>query len=427
MKTHGFETAAVHAGREDFRLLGVHAPPLDFSTTYPVGDLGDAIADLDAMLGGARPQRSSIYARLNNPTVDRFERAFSTLERANEAVAFGSGMAAMTAALLAAAQDGRHVVAVRPVYGGTDHLLASGLLDLEVTWATPATVCKQVRHDTGLVLIETPANPTCELLDIADIVRQAGAAPVLVDSTFATPVLQQPLVHGAAMSLHSATKFLGGHGDVMAGVIATNAEWAGRLRQVRILTGGLLHPLGAYLLHRGLQTLALRVRAAQANAITIATTLSLHPAVARVHYPGLPGGDPTGLLARQMTGPGSMIAFELHGGFDAAAAVMRDVRIITPAVSLGSTDTLIQHPAGLTHRVVERHARAASGVSPGMLRLSVGLEATEDIWRDLEQAMETGVARAAHRPSTTSTREMTSPSRIPSTTFIPVTTSPNTV
>lgn len=389
MKYQDFDTLAVHAGREDFRALGVHAAPLDLSTTYPIPELAEGTANIDAMLRGERPESNNIYARLANPTVDRFERAFAQLEQADDAVSFGSGMAAVTAALLAATMTGkRHIVAVRPLYGGTDHLLASGLLHLDVSWATASTVRDHVRADTALVVIETPANPTIELLDIADIAQQAGCVPVLVDSTFATPVLQQPLAHGAVMSLHSATKFIGGHGDVMAGVIACTEEWAKQLRVVRILTGAVLHPLAAYLLHRGLQTLPVRVRAMQAGAVTLADLLAAHPSISRVFFPSLPGNDPRQLIGRQMRGPGTMIAFEMAGGFDAAAEVMRAVKVITPAVSLGSADSLIQHPAGLTHRVVNAEGQAEGGVTPGMLRLSVGLEDPSALWTDLSAALE---------------------------------------
>ena len=261
-------------------------------------------------------------------------------------MAFGSGMAALTAVLLAVRADGGHVVGVRPIYGTTDHLVSSGLLGLDVTWTSPEAVGDALRPDTALVLIETPANPTVALIDIADVVRQAGRVPVLVDSTFASPVLQQPLRHGAALVLHSATKFIGGHGDVIAGVIACSEEWAQRLRPVRVATGALLHPLGAYLLHRGLPTLPLRVERAQATAWTLAERLAAHPAVERVHYPGLRGGDPLRLLGRQMDGPGAVLAFEVED-HEAAAATLRGVSLATPAVSLGSVDTLIQHPAGL--------------------------------------------------------------------------------
>ena len=383
-----FQTNAVHAGRDDFRELGIHAPPIDLSTTYPVASLDEAITDLDAMLEGARPEHTNIYARLASPTVDRYEKALALLEGAEDAVAFSSGMAAITACLLAASLRGRHIVGVRPLYGGTDHLLESGLLGLSVTWAAPDEVRSALRADTSLIVIETPGNPTLALVDIEDIVRQAGDVPVLVDSTFATPVLQHPIAHGAAFSLHSATKFLGGHGDVMAGIVATSAALAGELRKVRILTGALLHPMAAYLLHRGLPTLPVRVREAQRTAIELAHRLQGHPAVSRVLFPGMPGCDPEGLVGRQMRGPGAVLAFELHGGLRAASIVMEHVRLITPAVSLGSTDTLIEHPAGLTHRVCTGASRAESGIDDGLLRISVGLEDVDDLWRDLHAALD---------------------------------------
>ncbi|HSK23248.1 MAG TPA: PLP-dependent transferase [Egicoccus sp.] len=382
------QTTAVHGGRGQFRTLGVHAPPIDRSTTNPLTSLEDGTASLDAMAAGGHPQGSSVYARLHNPTVARWEDAIADLEVADEAVAFGSGMAAMTAVLLASGAVGGHVVAVRPLYGTTDHLLASGLLRCDVTWAGPGEVADAVRPDTALVVAETPANPTLRLLDLEALVAAAGHAPVLIDNTFATPVLQQPLRHGVTWSLHSATKALSGHGDVMAGIVATTTERAAALRQVRILTGALLDPQAAYLLHRSLPTLLLRVHAAQANAEVLAQRLAQHPAVTVVHYPGLPGADPDGLLGTQMAGPGTMLAFDLAGGHDAAANVMKAVTLITPAVSLGSTDSLIQHPAGLTHRVVSDEGRAAGGITPGMLRLSVGIEDVEDLWDDLAAALD---------------------------------------
>lgn len=390
-----FHTEAVHAGRDDFRDLGVHAPPLDLSTTYPVATLEEAVGDLDGMLAGERPRHTNIYARLASPTVDRYERAFAALEGAEDAVAFGSGMAAITAVLLDASTRGRHVVAVRPLYGGTDHLLASGLLGLDVTWAHPDEVRASLRRNTSLVVIETPGNPTLALVDIAAVVRQADDVPVLVDSTFATPVLQQPLGHGAAFSLHSATKFLGGHGDVIAGVVAASGSRAADLRKVRILTGALLHPMGAWLLHRGLPTLPLRVHAAQRTAIELAHRLEGHRGVERVLFPGLRACDPEGLVGRQMSGPGAVLAFEARGGLRAASIVMERVRLITPAVSLGSTDTLIEHPAALTHRVCTGESREESGITGGLLRLSVGLEDVDDLWRDLHAALDAAMRHGA--------------------------------
>lgn len=384
----GFATRAVHAGREDFARLGVHAPPLDLSTTYPLHDLDEAIHSFDDMAAGAKPQGNAIYSRLHNPTVGRFEEALAQLENAEASVAFASGMAALTALVLALCQgDKKHVVAVRPLYGGSDHLLSSDLLGTTTEFVEPNGIAAAVRADTAMVLIETPGNPTVHLVDIAAVVAQAGAVPVVVDSTFATPYLQQPLKLGASYVLHSATKFLGGHGDVLAGVVATSESRARALRQVRILTGAVLHPLAGYLLHRGLPTLAARVSYAQEGAQFLAEALLRHPKVRRVEYPGLPGGDPLGLLGRQMRGPGAVLAFEVTSGFEGARRLLAHLEWLTPAVSLGAADSLIQHPAGLTHRLVDPAARAAQGITEGLLRVSVGLEDPRDLWADLEAAL----------------------------------------
>lgn len=388
------QTSSVHAGRDDLAKLGVHASPIDLSTTYPVHDLAQGTASFDALVGGAAQAENPIYARLYNPTVARTEQAIAELEGTESCVAFGSGMAALSALLLARRAAGSHVLVVRPIYGSADHLLACGTLGLEAEFVTVDEIAAKRRDDTTLIIIETPANPTLKLVDIRAVVAAAGEVPVMVDSTFATPILQNPASLGAKYVLHSATKFLGGHGDVIAGVVCCADVDAMPLRQMRALTGGLLHPLGAYLLHRGLATLALRVERAQANAIEIAKRLVRHAAVAKVYFPGLADhehGDLIGDGARaQMRGPGAVMAMQLHGGFDAAATTMAAVQLITPAVSLGSVDSLIQHPAGLTHRVVEEQARETHGITPGLLRLSVGIEHVEDLWSDLDQALNRG-------------------------------------
>lgn len=384
---HRFQTIAVHAGREDFGELCVHAPPLDLSTTYPIADLDVAGASFDALIGGEHDAANPIYARLHNPTVARTENAIAKLEGTDACVAFASGMAALTAVLLARRAQGGHVLVVRPLYGTSDHLLASGMCGLEAEFVAAEDIATKRRADTVLVVIETPANPTLDLVDIKTVIAAAGEVPVLVDSTFATPVLQTPAALGATYVLHSATKFLGGHGDVIAGVVCCDETHAGPLRTVRAATGGLLHPLAAYLLHRGLPTLKLRVEAAQANAQVLAQRLAGHPAVNKVFYPGLGTVRNAQLLGTQMCGPGTLMAFELAGGHAAAAKVMATVKVMTPAVSLGSIDTLIQHPSGLTHRMVDPAAKAAAGITDGLLRLSVGIEDVEDLWADLAQAL----------------------------------------
>ena len=384
------DTRAVHAGRADLAGLGVHVPPIDFSTTNPLPDveLGGACYEALATGGLPVPDGTHVYQRLWNPTTGRFEQALAELEQCEQAVAFASGMAAISACIIAAAAEGRrHVVAVRPLYGGTDHLLATGLLGSEVSWAMPDEVAAAIRPDTGLVVVETPGNPTLELLDLARIARQCGGpdgVPLLVDNTFATPILQQPARFGATLVVHSATKYLGGHGDVLAGVVATNEDWAARLRRVRAVTGGILHPLAAYLLHRGLQTLPLRIRHQSHSAQKLADWLTAHPAVERVYYPGLPECDPLHLIGRQMSGPGAILAISVRGGLEAAARVAGACDLITHAVSLGGVDTLIQHPASLTHRPVAGDAKPHASV----LRLSIGLEDVDDLHADLARALD---------------------------------------
>ena len=364
-------TEAVHAGRDDLARQGLHAAPIDLSTTYPSYDSRGEAARVDTFAAtGAEPDGPPVYGRVGNPTVARFETALARLEGTESAVAFASGMAALTAVLLARAATGlRHVVAVRPLYGSSDHLLTAGLLGSEVTWTDPAGIADALRPDTGLVIVESPANPTLAELDLRAIAHSCGSVPLLVDNTFATPVLQRPAEHGARVVLHSATKYLGGHGDVMGGVVACDEQFAGALRQIRFATGGVLHPLAGYLLLRGLATLPVRVRAASTTAAELAHRLTADPRVARVHYPRIGG---------------AMIAFEVYGD---PHEVIAGVRLITPAVSLGSVDTLIQHPASISHRVVTEEERWGSGVSDSLLRLSVGLEDVDDLWSDLDGAL----------------------------------------
>ncbi|MFD7020227.1 trans-sulfuration enzyme family protein [Streptomyces sp. NPDC059161] len=366
------DTLAVHAGREDLAALGLHAPPIDLSTTYPSYDSRGEAARIDAFAAtGEAPEGPPVYGRLGNPTVARFETALARLEDTEAAVAFASGMAALSAVLLAQHATGlRHVVAVRPLYGCSDHLLTAGLLGSEVTWADPEGVAAAIRPDTALVMVESPANPTLAEVDLAALAEACGTVPLLVDNTFATPVLQRPVHSGARLVLHSATKYLGGHGDVLGGVVACDEAFARRLRQIRFATGGVLHPLAGYLLLRGLSTLPVRVRAASASAASLAARLAADPRVLRVHYPKLGG---------------AMVAFETRT--DPHEVIAR-VRLITPAVSLGSVDSLIQHPASISHRIVPEDDRASAGVSERLLRMSVGLEDTEDLWRDLDQALD---------------------------------------
>ena len=380
----GLESTAVHAGRGDLNDLGVHALPIDLSTTNPLPGIDVGGDSYEAMaLGGHPTPGGMVYARLWNPTVGRFEEALAELEHAEASVAFASGMAALTALLLARQQEcggALHVVAIRPLYGGTDHLLSSGLFGHTVTYCAPHEVAEVMRDDTGLVVLETPANPTLDEVDIAAVVRAAGSIPVVVDNTVATPILQNPIDHGAAYVLHSATKSIGGHGDAVGGVIVCAEERARGIRRVRAITGGILHPLAAYLLHRGLPTLPVRVRAQQETAVLLAEFLRGQPEVLAVHHPAM---SLQGVGGKQLRGPGSLLSFELGGGFAAAEQVVSRLRLATHAVSLGGIDTLVQHPASLTHRPVPPEARPHAG----LIRVSVGLETGRDLLADFSAAL----------------------------------------
>jgi methionine-gamma-lyase len=265
-KPYSFATLAVHAGRQDFTALGVHAPPIDLSTTAPLVDIESGGQAYEAMATGGtiEGQSSTVYRRLWNTTVARLESAMVELETQRlaasghdvtqyQAVAFATGMAAISAVVLSRIKAGKdHVIAVRPLYGGTDHLLASEIFGGKISFVTADKIGQAITPETGLIVVETPANPTLELLDLADIVTQAGEVPVMVDNTFATPVLQQPLESGVSFVVHSATKYIGGHGDAMGGIVITSTSHAVELRQVRAITGALLDPQSAFLLHLSL-------------------------------------------------------------------------------------------------------------------------------------------------------------------------------
>lgn len=357
----------------------------------PIEDVDAAARSFEAMARGQKPQGNPVYGRLHNETVAQFEEAVACVEGLSSAVAFSSGMAAVTAVLLAASNRGDEVVAIRPVYGGTDHLLCDGLAGPKVCWAEADEVADEVGPNTALVLAETPANPTLDVVDLRKLVDRAGRAPVLVDNTFATPVLQNPAKFGVDLVLHSASKYIGGHGDVLGGVVACDAQWAEELRRVRIATGGLMHPMAAYLLRRGLSTLPVRMEAAQKAAMRLVFRLVEHPAVDEVYYPGLGSDETSAVVDRQMDGPGAMFSFEVSD-FDVARSIMESVQVITAAVSLGSTDSLIQHPASLTHRMVDERTRDECGVCDGLLRMSVGLEHVDDLWADLTNAIDESLA-----------------------------------
>lgn len=386
-----FETLAAHgAGGEGDALQ----PALHLTTAYRFDDAGDAAGRFEGAGG-------EIYQRWRNPTVVAFERAMALLEGAPAAVAFGSGMGAIAAAIGASVGAGDHVVAPLSVYAETAKVLRGpfarlGIRTTFVDAADPAAVANAIEPETRLITVETPANPVLALTDVAAvaaIAREAGAT-LMVDSTFATPYHQRPLAHGAHLVVHSATKAISGHGDVLGGVVAGDAERVRAIRDhgVRAM-GAVLAPQAAFLLARGARTLALRMERASANAAELAARLAADPRVRAVSYPGLASHPQHALAKRQMErGFGAMVAFEVAGD-DALAAGRRlydRLDLIVRAVSLGDTHTLVTHPASTTHASMSPAQRAAAGIGEGLLRLAVGIESVEDLWRDLDRALAPG-------------------------------------
>ena len=336
-----------------------------------------------------------MYMRIGNPTVERLEECVASLEGGSGALATATGMAAVSTVFLSLLKSGDHVVGTDSVYGPTRLILEQefsryGILAAFVDTTDPGRIEAALRPDTKLLLVETPANPTLKLTDLAAAARLAARRGVhlVVDNTFASPVLQRPLEHGADIVLHSTTKYINGHADVVGGVlVAKSPDTLKRLRKVRTVFGCTMDPHQAWLTLRGLKTLPLRVRAAQENAAALAVFLETHPAVERVFYPGLPSHPQFELAQRQMDGPGSMIAFELKGGFDAGVKLMKSLTLMTLAVSLGGVETLIEHPASMTHAGLPSAERVESGITEGLVRLAVGCESVEDLRADLRQAL----------------------------------------
>ncbi len=383
---------------------GSHEMPIYQTSTF----VFDRAADAADRFAGAAP--GYVYTRIANPTVARWEAELAALESEGTgvdaaALAFGSGMGAVAASVLACAQHGDHVVAVRPLYGGTSELFLELLprFGIGVTQVSagdlPAALHAAVRRPrTRLVYVETPANPTLDIVDLADAAaaaRSAGAR-LAVDNTFATPILQKPLAFGADLVIQSSTKYLGGHGTVVGGaVVAKDREFlAGPVNQMKKTLGSVASPFDAWLLLQGVKTLRLRVEQESRTARRLAAELAQHKLVRWVRYPGLADDPGHEIARRQMTGFGGMIAFELEGGTEAGRRFLDALRVCKRAVSLGCADTLIEHPASMTHAHVSGEERAAAGITDGLIRVSVGLEDADEIEKDILGALESAGAGA---------------------------------
>jgi len=397
MAKQGFSTRCVHgAHRSEERwhqARPVSTPIFQTSTfAFENADHGAAIF--------AGENDGFLYTRLGNPTQEGLEEKMAAIEGGEAALALASGMAACTTAVLTLCESGDHIVAGDTLYGGTHQLFSHTLprLGIEVTEVKaddPANFAAAITDRTRLIYLESPANPTLVLMDIAAVAaigRERGI-PVLVDNTFCTPYLQRPLELGADIVLHSATKYIGGHGDAIAGILVGGEEFITRARFETLRdVGGCISPFNAWLLIRGLKTLPVRMERHCRNAQIVAEWLVDHPKVTRVIYPGLKSHPQHDLAARQQSGFGGLISFHVAGTAalsprEAGKVVMDNVELCTLAVSLGDVDTLIEHPGTMTHSTYSEEELLKVGIDPAMIRLSVGLEDPEDVIADLEQAL----------------------------------------
>ncbi|HET7523069.1 MAG TPA: cystathionine gamma-synthase [Acidimicrobiales bacterium] len=375
---YGFETLAIHAGQAPDPDSGAVVPPVSLSTTFAQEEVGK--------------HRGYEYSRSGNPTRRALETCLAALEGAAHGLAFSSGLAAEDA-ILRCLSPGDHVIIPNDAYGGTFRLISGvwgplGLSHTAVSLQDPSEVERAWRPETRMIWVETPSNPMLSIVDIAAMASSARSrgALLIVDNTFATPYLQQPLALGADAVVHSTTKYIGGHSDVVGGFVATNdIELAQRIGYFQNAAGGVPGPLDCYMVMRGAKTLAVRMDRHCTNAAAVAHMLCDHPAVSRVLYPGLASHPGHEVASKQMRQFGGMVSFVMSGGEQAALAVARSTEVFTLAESLGAVESLIEHPARMTHASA---AGSPLEVDPGLVRLSVGIETLEDLIGDLSAALD---------------------------------------
>jgi methionine-gamma-lyase len=384
----GINTRLVHP-RADHDPLGAVNVPIYQSSTFAFRNAAHGAA----LFAGR--EAGYIYTRIGNPTIQALEDTVAGLEGGFGGIATSSGLGAVAAVYLALLEAGAHLVSTASVYGPSrglveKHLSRFGVQFSYVDTSDPARMREAIRPQTRLLYVETPSNPAMQVTDLraaAEIAHQHQCV-LVVDNTFASPYLQRPLELGADVVLHSVTKFINGHADVVGGIIVTRTEeLQRRIRPLMINLGCNMDPHQAFLVLRGLKTLGLRIERAQESALQIARWLEAHPKVAWVRYIGLPSHPQHDLVRRQMSGFGSMISFELRGGIEAGVRLMNHVRLATLAVSLGGVETLIEHPASMTHAGMSREDRLAAGITDGLVRYSVGIEDVENLIADLESAL----------------------------------------
>ena len=387
-----FATRSVHAGYNSSDHEGALNPPIVMSSTFTF----DTVAQGAGRFSGEQP--GHFYSRISNPTQAILEARLADLEEGEAALATASGMGAITATLWTLLAPGDQLLVDKTVYGCTFAFMQHGLKKFGVDicfadFSDPEAIKANLTEHTKLLYFETPVNPTMRVIDIAAVSALAKsynpAIKCMVDNTYCTPALQRPLTLGADIVVHSATKYLGGHGDLIAGAVVADAA---TIEQIRVyglkdMTGAVIAPLNVFLILRGIKTLQLRMERHCQNAQAIAEMLEQHPAVDQVFYPGLKNDPWHQLAGQQMDGFGGMIALELKGGYEAAVSMLNNLKLAKLAVSLGDAETLVQHPASMTHSTYTLQERAEHGISEGLVRISAGLEAVEDIIADLEQAL----------------------------------------
>ena len=384
-----FETKCVHSGIDENE-FGAVVPPIYQTSTFKF----ESAQHGASLFAGER--RGYIYTRMANPTVEAMENAIAGLEGGYKALGCGSGMAAIHTVFASLTSAGDHILCSAAVYGPTTTLLNTvmnkfGVESTFVDTSNIEAVKKAVRPNTKVLYIETPGNPTLAITDIhamAEIAHNNNAV-LVVDNTFMSPALQKPFEFGADVVLHSLTKFLNGHADVVGGIVIVKDDQAYKsFRKVLNQIGGVIDPFNSFLVHRGIKTLALRMKKHSENAMIVAEYLEKHSQIKSVSYPGLKSHPQFEIGQKQHKGPGGMITFELEGGFEAGQVLMNSVKLCQLAVSLGGVESLIQHPASMTHYSMGKEARLAGGITEGLVRLSVGIENVNDIIADLEKGLE---------------------------------------
>lgn len=382
-------TSVIHAGQHPDPAFGGVSVPIYQSSTFAFKNAEQGAA----LFAGTEP--GYIYTRIGNPTVKALEDCIAQLENGFGGLGTASGMAAVTTTYMTFLHNGAHLIGTAAVYGPSRTVIENEFsrFGVEADFVDTSdidNIKKCLKPNTKVLLIETPANPTMNLTDIRACVRLVKEKDILlvVDNTFSSPILQKPLDLGADIVIHSLTKFLNGHSDVVGGmIIAANERLFNRLKKVLIFMGGTMDPHQAWLILRGVKTLAMRVENAQENARKLALFLESHPKVSWVNYPGLKSHQQHSLAKEQMTGFGSMLCFGLKGGYEAGRKMINSVRLCTLAVSLGGIESLIQHPASMTHAGVSKEEREKAGITDDLIRLSVGCEGFEDLKEDLGQAL----------------------------------------